>query len=450
MKNSNEDLRCLHRNFILLSYERVENVGAGMPGIAIIGAQWGDEGKGKIVHLLSEKADVICRYQGGNNAGHTVVTGGKKYVLHLIPSGILKEHKMCIIGNGVVVNPYALKEELDTLRDGGITPDSRLFVSDRAHLIMPYHIELDAASEEDSGRIGTTKRGIGPAYAHKYARLGIRVCDLTERAYLRTILPHIIDEVNTVLVQRYHKKPVSLSGVMQTIEEYYEILHPYIANTARLIGRYLKQQKEVIFEGAQGALLDVDFGSYPYVTSSNPVSGGILTGLGIGPKSVGKVLGVSKAYTTRVGEGPFPTELQGKTGDLIRERGGEFGASTGRPRRCGWFDAVSVKYAIAVAGIDALAMTKFDVLDGMQKISVCTRYEIDGKKSEEFPPNAEMLQRVVPVYEEHAGWRKTSGLKAYEKLPDEAKRYIASLEKFLGVGIEIVSTGPDEEDTIIR
>jgi adenylosuccinate synthase len=433
-----------------ISYERSQNAGFGMPGVAIIGAQWGDEGKGKIVHLLSDEADVVCRYQGGNNAGHTVITGGKKYVLHLIPSGILKERKMCIIGNGVVVNPYALKEEIDTLREGGITPESRLFVSDRAHVIMPYHIELDSASEDASGRIGTTKRGIGPAYAFKYARLGIRVCDLTEPLYLKNVLPHVIDEVNTTLVERYHRQPVSRSGIMETIEEFYEILRPYIANTVCLIDRYLKQEKEVIFEGAQGALLDVDFGSYPYVTSSNPVSGGILTGLGIGPKYLDRVLGVSKAYTTRVGGGPFPTELHDHTGDLIRERGGEFGASTGRPRRCGWFDAVSVKYAITVSGIDALAMTKFDVLDGMEKIRVCTHYELDGSKTEEFPPNAETLKRAVPVYEEHAGWGKTSGVKEYEKLPDEAQHYIAALEKLLGVRIEIVSTGPDEEDTIIR
>jgi adenylosuccinate synthase len=344
----------------------------------------GDEGKGKIVHLLSGKADVICRYQGGYNAGHTVITGGKKYVLHLIPSGILKENTLCVIGNGVVVNPNALKEELDMLREGGITPDSRLFVSDRAHVIMPYHIELDAASEEASGRIGTTKRGIGPAYAFKYARLGIRVCDLAEPSYLKNVLPHIIDEVNTTLVERYHNPAVSQQNIMKTIEEYFEILRPFIADTTGIIHQSLQQKKELLFEGAQGALLDVDFGSYPYVTSSNPVSGGILTGLGIGPKAVGRVLGVSKAYTTRVGGGPFPTELQGSTGDIIRERGGEFGASTGRPRRCGWFDAVAVKYALSVSGVDAVAMTKFDVLDGFEKVFVCTHYEIDGKKQRSF------------------------------------------------------------------
>jgi len=421
-----------------------------MPSVAIIGIQWGDEGKGKIVHLLSSRADVVCRYQGGNNAGHTVITEGKKYVLHLIPSGILKENTLCVIGNGLVVNPNALKEELDTLREGGVTPDSRLFVSERAHVIMPYHIELDSASEEASGRIGTTKRGIGPAYAFKYARLGIRVCDLAEPAYLKNVLPHIIDEVNTTLVERYHKPAVSQKGIMNTIEEYYEILHPYVADTSGIIHQSLQQGKEILFEGAQGALLDVDFGSYPYVTSSNPVSGGILTGLGIGPKAIGRVLGVSKAYTTRVGGGPFPTELAGTAGDKIRERGGEFGASTGRPRRCGWFDAVAVKYALSVSGVDAIAMTKFDVLDGFEKVFVCTHYEIDGRKTEKFPPNAELLNRAVPVYEEYPGWGKTSGLREFGKLPDEATHYIAALEKLLGVQIEIVSTGPDEEDTIIR
>ena len=420
-----------------------------MKSIAIIGAQWGDEGKGKFVHLLSGKADVICRYQGGNNAGHTVVTGGKKYVFHLIPSGILKEDKICIIGNGVVVNPYALQEEIDMLKGAGIDPDSRLLVSDRAHLIMPYHIELDAASEEAAG-IGTTRRGIGPAYSFKYARMGIRTCDLTEKDYLDRVVTLALDEVNTILMKRFKRKPVLKSDVMQKITEYIDILHPCTVNTSKLLDEYIRQGKRIIYEGAQGVLLDVDFGSYPYITSSSPASGGILTGLGVGPKSVGQVLGIVKAYTTRVGSGPFPTELKNEVGELIRKRGDEFGASTGRPRRCGWFDAVSVRHSLMVSGIDTLAMTKFDVLDKFDMIRVCTHYEIDVKKTSDFPSNAAVLERAVPVYEEFKGWDKSSGIRDYNKLPDAAKDYIRTLEEMLGIEIVMLSTGADEEDTIVR
>jgi adenylosuccinate synthase len=420
-----------------------------MKSLAIIGAQWGDEGKGKIVHLLSDKADVICRYQGGNNAGHTVVTAGKKYVLHLIPSGILKEDKVCIIGNGVVVNPYALREELDTLKESGVDEKSRLFVSDRAHLIMPYHIELDKAFEESLG-IGTTKRGIGPVYTHKYARIGIRPCDLAEKGYMDSAISRALEEVNTTLVKRFGRKPVEKKAMMKTVGEYREILNPYLADTSKLLNRFINEKRKIIYEGAQGVLLDVDCGSYPYVTSSSPAPGGILTGLGIGLKCVGEVIGIIKAYTTRVGGGPFPTELDDETGSLMRERGAEFGASTGRPRRCGWFDAVSVKYVVMVSGIDRLAMTKFDVLDGIGSVKVCTGYRLDGKVSMDFSPNVEALGRVEPVYKEFEGWSKTEGIKRYKDLPASAKDYVGALEDFLGVEIAIVSTGPDEKDTIIR
>jgi len=420
-----------------------------MGNIAIIGAQWGDEGKGKIVHLLTENADVICRYQGGNNAGHTVVAAGQKYVLHLIPSGILKEGKICIIGNGLVVNPYALKEEIDLLKTLGIECDSRLFISDRASLIMPYHIELDHAYEEALG-IGTTKRGIGPAYSYKYARMGIRPCDLEEDDYVKETVGTVLEEVNATLVNRFGRKSLGLSGVLKDIQTYRDLLRPFVTDTSLLLNRYIDEGKNVIFEGAQGVLLDIDFGTYPYVTSSNPSTGGICTGLGISPKSIGKVLGVLKAYTTRVGEGPFPTELKDETGEYIRKKGGEFGASTGRPRRCGWFDAVSVRHALRTAGIEELAMTKLDVLDGLEKILVCTGYRIDGKETDEFPANVAVLSRAEPVYEEHEGWSELGGVKNYQDLPKSARRYIDSIEELLGVKIVIVSTGSDEKETIQR
>jgi adenylosuccinate synthase len=420
-----------------------------MKSLAVLGVQWGDEGKGKIVHLLSDKADIICRYQGGNNAGHTVVTGGRKYVLHLIPSGILNEDKICIIGNGVVVNPYALRDEMNTLKEAGVSCVSRLFVSDRATLIMPYHIELDNAYEESLG-IGTTRRGIGPAYSYKYARLGIRPCDLEEPEYMERVVGFALEEVNATLAGRFGRKPVKKSDVMDTVKEYRGILKPFIADTSMMLRKGMAEDKRVIFEGAQGVLLDVDFGSYPYVTSSNPSAGGILTGLGIGPSMVNEIVGVTKAYTTRVGGGPFPTELDDDTGEYIRKKGGEFGASTGRPRRCGWFDAVCTRYAIEVSGVDRLAMTKFDVLDGLDTINVCTHYSVDGEKISEFPANAERLGRAVPLYREFRGWERIAGIRDYGQLPETAVEYIDELEKLLGVPISIVSTGPEERNTILR
>ncbi|MFW6180725.1 MAG: adenylosuccinate synthase [Spirochaetota bacterium] len=420
-----------------------------MGSIAVIGAQWGDEGKGKIVHRLSGQADVVCRYQGGNNAGHTVVTGGNKYVLHLIPSGILKPDTVCIIGNGVVVNPLAFKEEVETLKRSGISCDSRLFVSERATIIMPYHLELDAAHEESLG-IGTTRRGIGPAYTHKYARIGLRACDLLDERSLERVLERTLEEVNGELAGRFGRGRLEQEQVLSTAREYADILRPYVADTSLLVNGNLNQEKRIIFEGAQGVLLDVDFGTYPFVTSSNPSTGGVLTGLGVGPRSVGTVLGIMKAYTTRVGEGPFPTELQEDTGARIRERGGEFGASTGRPRRCGWFDAVATAYAVRVSGIDRLAMTKLDVLDGLDPIRVCTAYRIDGSRTDRFPPGADMLARARPVYEELEGWERVSGITRFDRLPPSVKRYVRYLEQLLGRPVDIISTGSDENETIVR
>jgi adenylosuccinate synthase len=420
-----------------------------MKSIAIMGAQWGDEGKGKIVHLLSERADVICRYQGGNNAGHTVVTGGKKYVLHLIPSGILKKEKLCIIGNGVVLSPEAFRQEIDTLKGLGVESEGRLFVSDRVQIIMPYHLALDEAYEQALG-IGTTKRGIGPAYSFKYSRMGVRLCDLFEDGYLKQALAAALEDANSTLAGRFKRPPVELGATLAKAREYRDILAPYRADTPSMLVDLLERGKRVIFEGAQGVLLDVDFGSYPYVTSSNPSAGGILTGLGVGPGHVGELLGVAKAYTTRVGSGPFPSELKDRTGDLIRERGAEFGASTGRPRRCGWFDAVSTRYAVSVSGIEKIAMTKFDVLDGLDTVMVCTAYQIDGKKTGVFPANTGVLARAVPVYEGFAGWEKTSGIRKHRDLPSQAKKYIQALEEMVGVEISLVSTGADEKDTVFR
>ncbi len=419
-----------------------------MKNTVVLGIQWGDEGKGKLVHMLSDKFDIVCRYQGGNNAGHTVVTSGKKYVLHLIPSGILKDGKINIIGNGVVVNPYALKEELDELHKLGVDTRNRLFISNRAHIIMPYHIELDGIHDSAHG-IGTTRRGIGPVYTYKYARMGIRTGDLFEKDYLKRMVKLILDEVNVVL-KGYKREAVSFDEIMNTLEEYREILAPYISNTTKMLNDSIKEGKRVLYEGAQGALLDIDFGTYPYVTSSNPTIGGVFTGLGIGPGAVDKVVGIAKAYTTRVGGGPFPTELNDETGELIRKKGGEYGASTGRPRRCGWFDLVGVKYAVQICGVNTIAMTKFDVFDGFETVKVCTEYEIDGRKTTEFPPNADTLARVKPVYREFKGWDKTSGVKSYEDLPENAKVYIEYLQEMLGVDIGIVSVGPDERETIVR
>jgi adenylosuccinate synthase len=423
--------------------------GRKMGGIVVLGVQWGDEGKGKIVHRLSEDADVICRYQGGNNAGHTVVVDGQKYVLHLIPSGILRPDTLCIIGNGVVVDPFALREELSTLTRIGVDCGQRLLVSDRANLIMPYHIELDRAYEECL-HIGTTMRGIGPAYTFKYARIGIRPCDLGESAYLDRVIDQALDEVNATLVNRFKRRPVGKKEVLDTVREYASILDPLVANTSAVLDSAVREDRRIIFEGAQGALLDVDFGTYPFVTSSNPVTGGVLTGLGGGPRAIDSVLGIMKAYTTRVGGGPFPTELSDETGELLRKKGGEFGASTGRPRRCGWFDAVCVRHALMVSGADTLAMMKLDVLDSTGPVKVCTAYRIDGEVTEDFPGNPAVLERVLPLYEEMEGWSGSAHCREYDALPDAARCYIARLERLLERPVSIISTGPDEKDTILR
>jgi adenylosuccinate synthase len=418
--------------------------------LAVLGAQWGDEGKGKIVDLLTPRFSVVARYQGGHNAGHTVFVEGRKFVLHLIPSGILHPEVTCLIGNGVVVDPEALFAEVDELARLGIAVDGRLLVSDRAHLILPYHRELDILSEARRGerRIGTTSRGIGPAYEDKTARRGIRVCDLLNPAVLEEGVRENVRARNRVI----RDTTLDWQHVYDACRRFGERMAPWIVDGSVYLARAMRDGRAVLFEGAQGTLLDVDHGTYPFVTSSNASVGGVSTGLGIPPRDVGTVLGVAKAYTTRVGEGPLPTELTDEMGNRLRESGQEYGASTGRPRRCGWFDAVAVRFAARVNGLDALALTKLDVLDGLPAISICTAYRTaDGAVLEEFPADLTRLVGCEPVYEELAGWSApTRGRRRFEDLPPAARAYIARLEQVTGVPTAIVSTGSDRDDTIVR
>ncbi len=418
--------------------------------LAVLGAQWGDEGKGKIVDLLTPRFSVVARYQGGHNAGHTVYVDGRKFVLHLIPSGILHAGITCLIGNGVVVDPQALFAEVDELLRLDVNVDGRVLVSDRAHLILPYHRELDVLSEARRGerRIGTTSRGIGPAYEDKTARRGIRVCDLLNPAVLEDGVRENVTARNRVI------KDTTLDWrqVYDECRRYGERLAPWIVDGSLYLATAMREGRAVLFEGAQGTLLDVDHGTYPFVTSSNASVGGVCTGLGVPPREVGTVLGVVKAYTTRVGEGPLPTELAGEMGHRLRESGQEYGASTGRPRRCGWFDAVAVRFAARVNGLDQLALTKLDVLDGLPSISICTGYRTpDGTVLEEFPADLTRLVGCEPIYEKLAGWTEpTRGRRRYEDLPAAARAYIARLEAVTGVPAAIISTGSDREETIVR
>ncbi len=417
--------------------------------LTVIGAQWGDEGKGKIVDLLTPRFAIVARYQGGHNAGHTVYVRGQKFVLHLIPSGILHPGVSCVIGNGVVIDLQALFTEVDELARLGIEVDGRLFVSDRAHLILPYHRELDVLSEARRGerRIGTTSRGIGPAYEDKIARRGIRVCDLANPGVLEEGVRENVKARNRVILDT----TLDWQQVYDELAAWGARLRPWIADASVLVNDAIKADKPVMFEGAQGTLLDIDLGTYPFVTSSNSSAGGVCTGLGVPPRAVGTVLGVVKAYTTRVGEGPLPTELHGAMGDRLRETGQEYGASTGRPRRCGWFDAVAVRFAARVNGLDALALTKLDVLDGLDHVSVCTGYRCGNRVLREFPADLKLLAGCEPIYEELPGWsRPTRGAKRYEDLPREAQAYVARLEEVTGVPAGILSTGSDREETIIR
>ncbi len=425
-----------------------------MSNMVIIGAQWGDEGKGKVVDLLSADIAAIVRFQGGNNAGHTVIVGGKKYILKLIPSGILHEGKICVIGNGVVVDPEALCKEMDAIAGQGIavTPD-RLKLSRKAHLIMPYHKLLDAARETSKAdsKIGTTGRGIGPCYEDKAARVGIRACDLEDLNLLRSKVEHALKEKNALLAGLYGAEPVSVDAVMAEITPVAARLAPHLADVSTELATVQASGGSIMFEGAQGVHLDIDHGTYPFVTSSNTVSGNASAGSGMAPSALGRIIGLVKAYTTRVGSGPFPTELLDETGDYMQKQGAEFGAVTGRRRRCGWLDLVVVRESIRLCGIHEIALTKLDVLSGLKELNICTAYMYQGQKVD-FPPQAELgMGKVTPVYETLPGW--TENLEkalAWDDLPPAAQRYIRRLEELAGVPVSIISVGPDRDQTIMR
>jgi adenylosuccinate synthase len=418
----------------------------------IVGAQWGDEGKGKIVDLLSERVDMVARYQGGANAGHTVVINGEKYILHLIPSGILNANTTCVIGNGVVIDPVALLDEIALLESKGIRVKGRLMISHRAHLIMPYHKLLDQAKEAKDAqqKIGTTGRGIGPAYVDKVNRMGIRIVDLLDRETLKTKLRRNIEEKNEILKKIYDAETLDVDQIINEYVEFDQKIDSYVKDVSTYLNDAIKQRKNILLEGAQGTLLDVDFGTYPYVTSSTPTSGGACTGVGIGPTKVDSVLGVIKAYTTRVGRGPFPTEISDDENIQLRELGDEYGATTGRPRRCGWFDAVIANFAVQVNGIDSFAITKLDVLDTLKEIKICVAYNFQGKIIKSFPSELRILENCEPVYETLPGWMEsTSGKRSFEDLPTNAKKYLNAIRDLTQTDFAIISVGSDREQTIM-
>lgn len=422
-----------------------------MPNVVIVGAQWGDEGKGKIVDYLSEKADVIARYQGGNNAGHTVVINNEKFIFHLIPSGILHEGKICIIGNGVVVDPSILLEEINHLIKRRIKVGGKLYLSKNAHLIMPYHKAIEKEIENFKGlkKLGTTGRGIGPAYADKITRTGIRVVDLLQDSVFKEKLKINLININFLLENLYRVPGLVEKAIFSEYMGYAKKLSEYIADTDIIINRMISDNRNILFEGAQGTLLDVDHGTYPYVTSSNPTAGGACTGLGIGPTKISKVLGVVKAYTTRVGSGPFPTEIKDALGEEIREKGGEYGATTGRPRRCGWLDMVILRHSARINGLTGIAITKLDVLDGIQTIKICTSYKYKGKMYNDFPKEINIIEECAPLYEEVEGWStSTAGIRDFKKLPKAAKAYVKKIETMLGVEVQLISTGQRRDEII--
>ena len=422
--------------------------------VVVIGTQWGDEGKGKIVDWLTDRAQGVVRFQGGHNAGHTLVIGGKKTVLHLIPSGILREGVDCFIGNGVVVSPQALAAEMDELKAAGARGVvARLSVSEACPLILPYHAALDLAREAAKGekKIGTTGRGIGPAYEDKVARRAIRVQDLFDEKRFADKLRELLDFHNFVLKNYYRREEISFQKTLDETLALAPRLAPLIADVPRALYHANRAGKNLLFEGAQGSLLDIDHGTYPFVTSSNCVAGAAAAGAGIGPMHLHYVLGITKAYSTRVGEGPFPTELSDATGERLRQRGQEFGATTGRPRRTGWFDAAALKRSIQLNGVSGLCITKLDVLDGVEAVKICVGYKLDGSFSEILPVGAEELERCHPVYEELPGWMEsTVGIRSHDKLPAAARAYLKRIEELAGVPVDLISTGPDREETIVR
>jgi len=423
-----------------------------MAGILVCGAQWGDEGKGRFVDLLALNSDMVVRFQGGNNAGHTVIVGEETYKLHLIPSGILYKEKSCVIGNGVVVDPKSILSEIDGLKKRGIDTSS-LSISDRAHLVMPYHIYLDGIYEDSLGdeKIGTTKKGIGPAYTDKTTRVGIRACDMFDSERFVALIKKQVAEKNRIITKVYGKEPLDGDAIAKEYLGYAELLKPYIKDTSLMIYNAHKEDKKLLFEGAQGMLLDLDYGTYPYVTSSHPTAGGVFSGIGAGPRVLDEIIGVVKAYTTRVGEGPFVTELLDKTGELIREKGFEFGTTTGRPRRCGWLDLVIVGFAARLNGITSIALSKMDTLGGFENIKVCVGYEFNGEVVQNYPASLSDIEKCKPVYKEFKGWGDEIGdVRDYADLPSTAKEYIEFIEDFLGIPVDIIGVGPRRDECIVR
>jgi adenylosuccinate synthase len=425
-----------------------------MANVVVVGTQWGDEGKGKVVDLYAEDADVIVRFHGGNNAGHTLVVGGQQTILHLIPAGILHEHKTCIIGNGVVVDPVVLLQEIKELKERNLFPDSTsLYVSQNAHLIMPYHRRLDQARETHrlGKKIGTTGRGIGPAYEDKIARIGIRICDLLDEEIFREKLHYNIEEKNFYLIGCFQEEPIDEVSIFEQYRAYADDIRPYVAEASVILDKEIRQGKKILFEGAQGCHLDIDHGTYPYVTSSNTVPGNASCGSGVGPSVLHSIIGICKAYTTRVGEGPFVTELTDETGATLQQKGREFGATTGRKRRCGWLDMVLVRHAARVCGITGLALTKLDVLTGFEKIRICTGYQMDsGIVNDTVPSNYRSLTNCRPIYEEIDGWTEDINNARYlEELPKNARKYIDRIENLAGVPLVLLSVGAEREETIV-
>ena len=417
-----------------------------MTNTCVVGLQWGDEGKGKIIDILAKDYDVIVRYQGGGNAGHTLIIDDEKFIFHLIPSGILHQDKKCVIGNGIAFDPCLFLDEVAGLSERNINVNGNLFVSDRAHVVFPYHKKLDLLIEKQKGNsmIGTTGRGIGPCYTDKIARDGIRVAELLHKEHFKEKLKKTVEEKNRLFVDLYKDEPVSWEEIYEEYCVYAEKISPFVCDTVDLMAKAIDDNKKILFEGAQGALLDVDFGTYPYTTSSNASAGGVSPGIGVSPKQIHDIIGITKAYATRVGSGPFPTEIDGEQGEHIRKKGGEFGSTTGRPRRCGWFDAVAIRHSVRISGVDSLIVTKLDVLDDQETIRICTGYKNDKKVYHNFPADLDVLENCEPIYEEVSGWMEdTSNVRDVKDLPGKAMDYIRTIEEIIGLKVKMVSVGPE-------